>query len=330
MCREFVVSHNSQQLQHQFSLLETPQIEPSYGVRRGREIATIHESKNSTSSAQTSSTRCVQNLRWGLVPHWMNDDVAERRIFNARAETLHQKPAFRESFIERRCIVPASGFFEWTLQVNANGDGERVPLYIEEKNGAPLGFAALYDEWYSREGECVRSCAIVTTESNRLLSPHHARMPAILHADDYAQWLDPHNFDVNGLRRLLQPFDARKLTLRFLSSDAMKLAHHNPQRIEGEEIEYSKSKVSPKKRLVLRDLTSPEGQVFFQTRSFTRDDYTFWHPVVDLESGAVWCDCPDFRFRHAPHEPSIESPHHWCKHVARAVANCRRHGELVL
>lgn len=324
MCREFVVSHTNEQIAQHFSLSETSAIEPSFSVRRGRDIATIHETKSST-----SSTRIVQPLRWGLVPHWMNEDLRERRIFNARAETLHQKPAFREGFAERRCIVPASGFFEWTTQVNADGDGERVPLYLEEKNGAPLGFAALYDEWYSREGELVRSCAIVTTESNRLLRLNHARMPAILRADDYAQWLDPHNFDVKSLRSMLQPFDAKKMALRFLSNDAIKKDASDATRIESAEtIEYSKLKTAPKKRLVLRDWQSPEGQVFFETRSFTRDDYTWWHPVVDLESGSVWCDCPDFRFRHAPHEPSIASPGHWCKHVARAVNNCRRHGEL--
>ena len=324
MCREFVLSHTNSQIAQQFSLTETPQIVASYGVKCGREIATVHEAKSAT-----SSTRTVQNLRWGLVPHWMNDDQPERRIFNARAETLHQKPAFRESLIERRCIVPASGFFEQTTQVNADGDGERAPLYVHHKDDALLGFAALYDEWYSREGELVRSCAIVTTESNRLLSPHHARMPAVLREEDYASWLDPHNFDVKSLRSVLQPFDARKLALRFLTNDAMKKEASDASRIlSSEDIEYSKSRVAPKKRLVLRDWQSPEGQVFFQTRSFTRDDYTWWHPVVDLESGHVWCDCPDFRFRHAPHEPNMESPHHWCKHVARAVNNCRRHGEL--
>ena len=319
MCREFVVSNTNSQIAQQFSLSQMPEIAANYGVKRGREIATIHEAHSGS-----SSTRTVQNLRWGLVPHWANDDLRERRIFNARAETLHQKPAFRESFAERRCIVPASGFFEWT-----NQDGERVPLFVKEKHGAPLDFAALYDEWYSRDGELVRSCAIVTTESNRLLSPHHARMPAILRADDYAQWLDPHNFDVKSLRSMLQPFDAKKMALRFLSNDAMKKDASDATRIESaDNIEYSKAKIAPKKRLVLRNWQSPEGQVFFETRSFTRDDYTWWHPVVDLESGSVWCDCPDFRFRHAPHEPDTRTPHHWCKHVARAVNNCRLHGEL--
>jgi len=68
--------------------------------------------------------------------------------------------------------------------------------------------------------------------------------------------------------------------------------------------------------------------VFFKTHSFTQRDDTWWHPVVDLESGGVFCDCPDFRYRHAPHEPDVTMPQHWCKHLARAVDNCRRHGEL--
>ena len=316
MCREFAVSHSWDEVVKQFGIESGSVFAPTFGMRAGQKIPAIGVSE--------SSTRTAQSLRWGLVPNWANDDLSERRIFNARAETLHEKPAFRESLTDRRCIVPASGFFEWTTV-----DGERVPLYVSDKNSGLFGLAALWDEWVLPNGHAFRSCAIITTESNRLLSPHHARMPAILRSESYAQWLDPKVSNVNILRNLLQPFSPQKMELRFLSREQMKRSSSDPKRIESESIiEYSKEKIAPKKRLVLRDWVSPDGQVFFETRSFTRDDYTFWHPVVDVVSGQVWCDCPDFRFRHAMHEPDMKTPDHWCKHVARAVANCRRHGEL--
>ncbi len=318
MCREFAISHRWDEVVQHFGVESGSVFAPTFGMRAGQKIPAIGVSE--------SRTRTAQSLRWGLVPNWASDDQAERRIFNARAETLHEKPAFRDSLLNQRCIVPASGFFEWTTV-----DGERVPLYVSDKNGGLFGFAALWDEWVLPNGHAFRSCAIVTTESNRLLSPHHARMPAILRAESYEQWLDPSVRNTNILRNLLQPFSPRQMELRFLSREQMKRSSSDAKRIEAQSvIEYSKDVSTPKKRLVLRDWVSPDGQIFFQTRSFTRDDYTFWHPVVDVVSGHVWCDCPDFRFRHAMHEPDMQTPHHWCKHVARAVANCRRHGELVL
>lgn len=316
MCREFVLNRSWDDVKSHFQVASGNGCAPHFGLRAGRKITAIGTAE--------SGQRTAQTLRWGLVPSWSMEDDAERRIFNARAESLHEKLAFRDSLLERRCIVPASGFFEWTTQ-----DGVRAPLYVSDKNDGLWGFAALWDEWVLPNGHAFRSCAIITTESNRLLSPHHARMPAILRPESYAQWLDPQMRNGNILRNLLQPFSPQKMTARFLSNEQMKRSTSDPQRIESNEIiEYSKEKFEPKKRLVLRDWHSPEGQVFFQTRSFTRDDYTMWHPVVDLENGAVWCDCPDFRFRHSMHEPSLNSPSHWCKHVARAVENCRRHGEL--
>jgi putative SOS response-associated peptidase YedK len=318
MCREFVLKHPLEELQKHFGFTESSAaFAPSYGVRAGSQIVTLH-------AQSQSSTRTARALRWGLTPFWRAEDDRERRIINARAETLHLKPAFRDSLVSRRCIVPASGFFEWTSE-----GGERVPLYVHSKNDAPLGIAALWDEWVTPAGEALHSCALVTTESNRVLSPHHARMPAILHPEDYTAWLDPAYHNIVGLRKLLQPYTAKQTALHKVSPETWKLPVNDARRLEAVG-EYSNELPAVKKRQVMRDFVTPDGQVFFTTRSFTRDDYTRWHPVVDLGSGHVWCDCPDFRFRHATHEPDMLTPQHWCKHVARAVGNCRRHGELAL
>jgi hypothetical protein len=89
-----------------------------------------------------------------------------------------------------------------------------------------------------------------------------------------------------------------------------------------------RGRYAPRKRALRREYSTPDGQVFFKTRSFSRDEYISWHPVVDTADGHVFCDCPDFRFRHAAHEPRLATPQHWCKHIDRAVRNCRRHGEI--
>jgi putative SOS response-associated peptidase YedK len=323
MCREFVLKHEWSEVAWHFKALHGLTFAPSFKWSSGDSIPTIH-------SGDDVSTRIGRALRWGLVPNWADSDQAERRLFNARAETLHEKRAFRDLLRSRRCIVPASGFYEWTTQRNDAGESERVPLYVHQKDEAVLGFAALWDEWITPFGNLRRSCTIITTESNRLLASHHARMPAILNPKDYAAWLDPKLENADALRTVLQPFDARQTVLRPLSRDNMKLDSRDERRIEavGEMVVDTSTHHEPKKRVVQRDWTSPDGQVFFKTRSFTRDDYTTWHPVIDLQTGHVWCDCPDFRFRHAMHEPSTGTPNHWCKHVARALENCKRHGEL--
>jgi hypothetical protein len=191
------------------------------------------------------------------------------------------------------------------------------------------------------EGWPMRTCAIITTETNRLLAPLHHRMPAILRRNDEAAWLDTSVQNVPDLLRLLQPYPGEKMDIHPVSRRVNSTACDDPQCIEPVEdvqnvvpvIPQKKTdgksrQLPPRRRHVLRDFVAPDGQVFFKTRSFTRDDYTRWHPVVDTETGHVLCDCPDFRYRHAEHEPDVMTPQHWCKHLARAVKNCKRHGEI--
>ena len=143
-------------------------------------------------------------LRWGLVPVWAKDAAAGARAINARAETVAEKPTFRGPLRRRRCVVPASGFYEWRRD-----GGRKQPWFFHGADGEPLGLAGLWDRWVDpATGEALESYAIVTTTPNALVAAVHDRMPAILRRDDEDAWLDPDLDEPELLRSFLGPYPA--------------------------------------------------------------------------------------------------------------------------
>lgn len=135
-------------------------------------------------------------LRWGLIPSWANDASIGARLINARSETVLEKPAFRTAFRRRRCLIPASGFYEW--QATAAG---KQPFYITSVDGEPMAFAGLWEQWRAPDGALLESYTILTTAANAVVAPIHDRMPVILPPDLDALWLDP-AADVSRLHAL--------------------------------------------------------------------------------------------------------------------------------
>ena len=142
-------------------------------------------------------------LRWGLVPSWARKNAAARPIINARAETLSEKPSFREAFRRRRCLIVADGFYEWEKSPKKS-----IPHFFRLASGAPFGLAGLYDESPGRDGRPVRAGVVITTAPNELIRPIHERMPAIVSGEDAAAWLEPSPADADSLRSLLHPYPA--------------------------------------------------------------------------------------------------------------------------
>ncbi len=148
------------------------------------------------------------NFRWGLIPSWAKDPSIGRKMFNARAETVAEKPSFRSAFRDRRCLVIAEGFYEWQKLGKA-----KKPMLIRLKSGRPFGFAGLYETWVSPDGQTVRSCTIITTEANELIRPIHDRMPVILPTKNEAAWLAPENRDSRALLSMLKPYPAAEMEM---------------------------------------------------------------------------------------------------------------------
>ncbi len=162
----------------------------------------------------TNDGRGLQLFRWGLIPSWASDEKCGYSMLNARGETLAKRPAFREAFRKRRCLVPADGFFEWRKE----SDGKtKTPMYAQVDGGAFFGFAGLWDLWRESGGAWVPTCTIITTAPNRLMASVHDRMPVILPQEAYAQWLAPEEQAAEALMPLLQPFPAERMTLREVS-----------------------------------------------------------------------------------------------------------------
>lgn len=129
--------------------------------------------------------RVLTAFKWGLVPHWAKDPSIGRSLINARAESVHSKPSFRNAFALHRCLIIADGFYEWKDE-----DGRKKPYFLKLASGAPFAFAGLYDIWSGARGRIERTCAIITTAANEVVLPIHDRMPVILSRDQERVWLD--------------------------------------------------------------------------------------------------------------------------------------------
>ena len=146
--------------------------------------------------------RCGGFMRWGLIPHWAKDPKIGARMINARAETVAEKPAFRDVLRRRRCLVVADGFYEWQ-RVGAS----KRPMRIVMRSGEPFAFAGLWSVWRDPDGNRIPSCAIITTSANDQLKPIHDRMPVILPRDVEEFWLDRSMDDPDALSSVLTPYD---------------------------------------------------------------------------------------------------------------------------
>lgn len=148
-----------------------------------------------------SGPREASLMQWGLVPRQAADPSEGTRPFNARAESLAEKPLFRDLVQSQRCLVPATGFFEWKAP-------KRSPWYFRMRDGAPFAFAGLYDRWHGPAGETLATFAILTTAPNTLVAAVHKRMPVILSREDEARWLFAGSLSEADRRRIFAPFPA--------------------------------------------------------------------------------------------------------------------------
>lgn len=143
---------------------------------------------------------------WGFIPAWSKDPAPPSGVINARAETAAQKPMFRAAMRRRRCLIPATGFFEWQKQ-----GARKQPHLIRMADGSPFAFAGLWEHWIGADGSELETCAILTTDPNELMKPIHNRMPVILPGRDFAEWLDPARDDAAKAAELLRPYPAAEM-----------------------------------------------------------------------------------------------------------------------
>ena len=183
MCGRFGLFVTPEVLEEYFNLDRVEGVaaaEPKsrYNLTPGQKVAVVREHEG---------RRRLDALQWGLIPFWAKDAHVGRRLVNARLDGVAAKPAFREAWQRRRCLIPASGFYEWS---EPRG-GRKRPYFIRPRDEPLLAIAGLWERWRTPSGEKLETCVIVTTDANAQLAPIHDRMPLLIPRDAHALWLDP-------------------------------------------------------------------------------------------------------------------------------------------
>jgi putative SOS response-associated peptidase YedK len=197
MCGRFALFASGEEVAERFHLTEPPLFDPRYNIAPTQAVAGVRA---------TVAGNELAFLRWGLIPSWASDSAIGNKLLNARGETVAQKPSFRSAFRQRRCLIPASGFYEW----QKTGAGRKQPYFIRPCEGGLFAFASLWERWHDPRGEAVETCTIVTTEANELMRPLHERMPVILDPASEGVWLDPRS-SAEALRALFVPFASERM-----------------------------------------------------------------------------------------------------------------------
>lgn len=192
MCGRYATTLPPEMMVELFHLLNQIDFPPRYNITPTQPIAVVWEQ---------SGRRTIQLVRWGFVPGWVKDPREFSLLINARAETMAEKPSFRDAVRHSRCIVPASGYYEWMKAP----DGKRQPYYITMADDSPMVFAGLYSTWSGPDGEEVDTACIVTVEPNLEISSVYDRMPAMLTGDAVDMWLNTRDFDVKAATQLALP-----------------------------------------------------------------------------------------------------------------------------
>jgi putative SOS response-associated peptidase YedK len=166
MCGRYALHSSPEVVALAFGLPEIPAFVARYNIAPASQVLAVREGG-------------AAFLRWGLVPRWAKDPAIGAKMNNARAETVAEKPSFREAFRKRRCLIPANGFYEWKLEA-----GRKQPYYIHPTGGALFAFAGLWEQWND-----LQTCAVITTEANASMAAVHGRMPVIVPPAEYSTWL---------------------------------------------------------------------------------------------------------------------------------------------
>ena len=228
MCGRYVLSGTPSSLSAYFGLQDCPDFLPRYNIAPQSEIPVIRQ--------RPEIGLVGQIVRWGLVPSWAKDSSIGAKLNNARAESVADKPSFRSSFTRHRCVIPASGYFEWQA-VTRNGKALKQPWYIRPDQGnAYFAMAGLLAKWVAPDGSNLITACVITTEPNGVMTPIHDRMPVILSGNDIGTWLDPGNHDRGVLTAMLKPVADESMKAVPVSLSVNRAGNEGPELIQAIEL----------------------------------------------------------------------------------------------
>lgn len=216
MCGRFALIVDASVLADVFEAEPPLDLESRYNIAPTQTVPIIRRG--------SKSGREFASARWGLIPSWAKDAKMGARMINARAETVAEKPSFRSAVKSRRCLVPASGFYEWVKT-----DGAKQPHFIRFEDGRPFAFAGLWERWSPGDAGPVDTCTIITTTPNELMEELHNRMPVILPPTLFDEWLDPTPLAPERLTDILVPHSAEGMQAYPVNTYVNKPGNEGPE-----------------------------------------------------------------------------------------------------
>jgi putative SOS response-associated peptidase YedK len=217
MCGRYAITTVPEAMRQFYRYFEQPNFPARYNVAPTQPIPVVR---------LDNGARHFALVRWGLIPSWVKDPKTFTLLINARAETVAEKPAFRNALKRRRCLIPADGFFEWKREGAA-----KQPYFIHHRDGTPMTFAGLWETWMGPNGEEMETAAIITTQANTVLGAIHDRMPVILAPSVFDTWLDPQT-TADAVSALMVPAPDDQIEMFAVSSAVNRVANDDPRNLE--------------------------------------------------------------------------------------------------
>jgi putative SOS response-associated peptidase YedK len=217
MCGRFVILSPPEALRQIFGYSEQPNFPPRHNIAPTQPIPVV---------IVENGTRHFRLMRWGLLPAWVKDPRKFALLINARAETVLEKPAFKNAIKRRRCLIPADGYYEWQVSEN-----RKRPYFIHRRDGAPIGLAGLAETWIGPNGEELDTVAIITAPASADLAELHHRVPVTIAPDDFDRWLDCRADNVEAAMLLLTAPDEGEFAWHEVSTRVNRVANDDAQLI---------------------------------------------------------------------------------------------------
>lgn len=221
MCGRYAFFSPAEAVKRTFALDLMPALSPRYNIAPTQSVPALRVTEE--------GTRTLVMLHWGLVPRWAKDRAVGNRMINARSETVAEKPAYRDAFRRRRCLVLADGWYEWQA-----APGGKLPWFVRLRDRRPIAFAGLWERWKDPAGELLESCTIVTTDASESIRKIRDRMPVVLPEHSWDRWMDPAYTDTKALSKTLGSYDSKELQAWTVSRLVNAPKNEGPKLIETE------------------------------------------------------------------------------------------------
>ena len=243
MCGRFVITSPPAALREMFGYAEQPNFPPRHNIVPTQPIPVV---------IVENGARHFRLMRWGFLPAWVKDPRGFTLLINARAETVADKPAFKNAIKRRRCLIPADGYYEWHT-----ADGRKRPFFIHRRDGEPFGLAGLAETWIGPNGEELDTVAIVTAAASPDLAVLHHRVPVTIAPDDFARWLDCAAFEVEAAMALLHAPEEGEFAWHEVSTRVNRVVNDDAQLILPITDEERAAEAPPPKKTAARKVAPP-------------------------------------------------------------------------